>query len=222
MFDVIPNGFDLLVLRPDRSARDNLRKELAIPADAPLVGMLARFHPMKDHSTFVKAAALLRERLANAHFLLAGEGVDDTNAELIGQLASLGLVACTRLIGVRTDVTRVISSLDLFTLTSCSGEGFPNVLGEAMACEVPCVATRVGDSAYVLGDTGCIVSPRDPQALADAWALILESSNERIRAMGRAARARVEAMFSIGAVATQYIALYEDQVQSEHKRKTSQ
>jgi glycosyltransferase involved in cell wall biosynthesis len=210
---VIPNGFDPVAFRPDADARISLRNELGLPADAPLIGVVARYDPLKDHRTFVAAAARLHARLPNVHFVLCGNGADRANAELMGWIDGAGLGHVCHLLGERNDVPRVTAALDLATLSSIS-EGFPNVLGEAMACEVPCVATDVGDSAHVVGDAGRIVPARDADALARAWGDLLTAGDDVRKALGQRARRRIVDNFSISRVARSYEATYRSVVAS--------
>jgi glycosyltransferase involved in cell wall biosynthesis len=210
LFQVIPNGFDLEQFRPDPEGAAILRRELRIPTEAPVVGMIARFHPVKDHACFVRAARMLSDRIGAAHFILAGDGVDDDNLPLRDQLARAGLLANTHLLGAQNDLARVLSAMDVFALSSARGEGFPNVLAEAMACEVPCVATDSGDSGYVVGDAGSIVSPGDAQAMSRAWEVILDMSDQDRRAMGRKGRRRIESRFSLDAIARAYDLVYSE------------
>jgi glycosyltransferase involved in cell wall biosynthesis len=158
---VIPNGFDTMTFRPDPVARTAVRAELQLPDDARTIGMIARFHAQKDHRNFVQAAALLHTQRPRTHFVLCGDGTSSENRELLEWIDTAGLRGVFHLLGERRDVPRVMAALDIVSLSSRSGEGFPNVLGEAMACGVPCVATDVGDSAYIVGDTGRIVPPRN-------------------------------------------------------------
>jgi glycosyltransferase involved in cell wall biosynthesis len=211
---VIPNGFDPAAFRPDPEARAALRAELRLSADTPLIGIVARYDRQKDHQTFVAAAARLHARMPNVHFVLCGNGVDQSNAELMGWVTGAGLTHQCHLLGERNDVARVTAALDLATLSSAYGEGFPNVLGEAMACEVPCVATDVGDSAHVVGDTGSIVPARDPDALAGAWGELLTAGNDELEALGQRARRRVLEHFSISRVTHAYEAAYRSVVDS--------
>jgi glycosyltransferase involved in cell wall biosynthesis len=163
-----------------------------------------RFGMNWAYRTFVDAAALLHRRRPDVHFLLCGLDVDTNNSALGSWIDAAGLRSVCRLTGYRHDVNRVIAATDLAASSSAYGEAFPNVLAEAMACEVPCVATDVGDSAYIVGDTGCIVPPRDPAALADAWDALLAKGPDHLRALGRAARRRVEEKFDIGEVVRAY------------------
>jgi glycosyltransferase involved in cell wall biosynthesis len=206
---VIPNGFDLAAFRPDPAARRAVRAELGVPDQAPLVGLVARFDPHKDHRVFAAAAGRLAVRRPDVHFVLCGDGIVDENARLVGWLRAAGVRERCHLLGRRDDTPRLNAALDL-AASSSYGEGFPNVLGEAMACGVPCVATDVGDSALIDGDTGRVVPPRDPDALADAWEALLALEPSARAALGLAARQRVEAQFSLPTVVRRYETLYEE------------
>jgi glycosyltransferase involved in cell wall biosynthesis len=210
---VIPNGFDLEQFRPDPAAPARLRQLLGVAPEAPLIGLVARYDPMKDHATFLQAARRLLDMRADARFVLVGAGVDWHNPRLAAPARALGLVPHLHLLGERDDVAALLPGLDLATLSSVS-EAFPNVVGEAMACGVPCVVTDVGDAAYLVGDTGRVVPPRDPAALAAAWAELLARPAAARRALGRAARERVATLFSLEAVAKQYAALYAELAQA--------
>ena len=161
---VIPNGFDLGAFRPDPAAGPTLRRELGIPAPAPLIGLVARFHPQKDHATFFAAARRLHRTYPDAHFILCGDGISWENLELAAEADQAGLRGCCHLLGRRSDMPFIQAALDFASSSSSTGEGFPNVLGEAMACGVPCAVTDVGDSALIVGDTGRVVPSRDPEA----------------------------------------------------------
>jgi glycosyltransferase involved in cell wall biosynthesis len=204
---VIPNGFDVDAFRPDPAARAAVRAELGIGPGTPVVGIVARWDPLKDHATFVAAAGRLAAARPDARFVLAGRGVDGANGELAALIAAAGIADRCHLLGERRDVPRVLAALDVFALSSRM-EAFPVAVGEAMACGVPCVVTDVGDAAMLVGDTGRVVPPGDPAALADALARVLGlDARERAR-LGRAARERVAERFSLQAVAARYEALH--------------
>lgn len=207
LMTVIPNGFDLDVFRPDPAVRAAVDAELGLPADAFRVGLVARFDPQKDHRTFLAAAARLRERVPGAHFVLCGSGVSADNRALTSIVRAAGFAESVHLLGERADVPRITAALDVATSSSIT-EGFPNAIGEAMAAGVPCVVTDVGDSAEVVGETGRVVPPRDPQALAAAW-LDLHALGASGRArLGAAARRRIADRFDLGVVARRYESLY--------------
>jgi glycosyltransferase involved in cell wall biosynthesis len=205
---VIPNGFNLDQFCPDPQARVSVRQELGISPGARLVGLVARFDPQKDHRGFVEAAARIRARLLDAHFLLCGEGVTWDNPVLAGWIGAQGLRDHFHLLGGREDIPRLSAALDVACSSSAYGEAFSNVLGEAMACGVPCAVTDVGDSAYIVGSTGKVVSPNDAQALAGAVVELLELPADRRRELGEAARRRMQEKFDIRAVVSQYEQLY--------------
>lgn len=204
---VIPNGFDLSKLRPDPEARRAIREELNIPDDAPIVGLVARFHPDKDHRNFVRAAAVLHAQRPDVCFLMCGEGVTPENRELTRWIKAAGIGERCYLLGRRDDMPRINAALDVVT-SSSSSEGFPNVIGEAMSCGVPCVVTDVGDSADIVGDTGVVVPPGDPRALAEGWTELLGMGAGERRMLGERARSRIEDRYSLESVVAAYAALY--------------
>lgn len=205
---VVPNGFDLTLFHPDPASRTSVRLELKIEDDAPLVGLIGRYDPFKNHAGFLKAAGILHEALPDVHFLLAGKGVDVENGELMHMIKSAGLQRTTHLLGLRNDVPRLMAALDLFA-SSSYGEAFPNVLGEAMASGVPCAVTDVGDSAYIVGDAGRVVPAGDMVGLAAALEAILSLPLSERVALRNRARARVAERFEIGTVVRQYETIYD-------------
>jgi glycosyltransferase involved in cell wall biosynthesis len=206
---IIPNGFDTELFAPSVSARASVRSELGVAENTLLIGLVGRFHPMKGHAHFLRAAKRLRERHPDVQFVLAGKGVSWNNQFLCEMVEALGLVERVHLLGERQDMPRITASLDIATSSSSYGEGFPNVIGEAMASAVPCVVTDVSDLPWVVGETGRVVPPRDPAALASAWADLIELGAEGRGELGRAARERVIQYFPLGLVVAQYEDLYE-------------
>jgi len=206
---IIPNGFEVEKFTPSESARVDVRAELHASPEALLIGLIGRYHPMKDHANFLSAAAILRTKLPAAQFLLAGSGVDSENSTLRDQMQTLGLLAGVHLLGARGDVPRITAALDIAGSASYS-EAFPNVIGEAMSCAVPCVVTDVGDAALLVGDTGRVVPPRDSNALAQAWLELAGLSRSSRHSLGAAARARIAAHFSMSAIAARYEELYDE------------
>jgi glycosyltransferase involved in cell wall biosynthesis len=205
--DVIPNGFDINRFRPDPVARAEIRGELNIDSATPLIGLVARYDPFKDHAGFLRAAALLVKARPNARFLLCGSNVDRQNSALTSLVDSLGLAGHCHLLGPRRDVPRVMAALDILASSSIS-EAFPLTVGEAMACGVPCAATDVGDSAMMVGTTGRIVPASDPPSMADAWKEMLTITPDARNSMGIAARRRVCELFDLDAVTRRYEGLY--------------
>ena len=207
-FVVIPNGFDLQRFHPDISARSSVRGELGLDADTPLVGLIARFDPQKNHQGFIQAAQLMHERKPGVHFLLAGRGVDAGNLALGHWIREAGLGQVTHLLGERDDIPRLNQALDIAVSTSSYGEAFPNVLGEAMACGVPVVSTDAGDAALIAGATGRIVPRHDMAALATACLDLLAMGEAERQALGQQAQRRIAHEFSLEVTVKQYAELY--------------
>ena len=201
----IPNGVDAMRLRPRPQERDALRRKLGFGPSATVVGLVARLHPMKDHETFLRAAALFAAGRPDAEFALCGEGCVRGTAPLARLVSALGLGDRVHFLGTRADMEDVYPAFDLAALSSAYGEGFPNTLAEAMACAVPCVATDVGDSRRILEPAGRVVRPRDPAALAQAWTETLARDG---RESGCLARERAVAEFGLERVLARYEALY--------------
>jgi glycosyltransferase involved in cell wall biosynthesis len=216
---VIPNGVDLEEFRPDPATRLAVRRELGVPDAAPVVGLVARVHPKKGHDVFLAAAAAMLARAPSLHVLLAGSGVDAASEPFRSWLHALpdGAAGRVRLLGCRADVPRIQAALDVACSASLFGEGFPNVVAEAMACGVPVVATDVGDAARVVGDQGVIVPPGDAEALAARCLELLEDQDRRQR-LGAGARRRIEESFAFDRTPAAYDALYRELLQSRAPR----
>ena len=170
----IPNAIDIDRFWPDPDARATIDEELDLPAGVPLIGVLARIHPMKDHLTFLRAAKLLLDEHPDARFICAGDvstGFTAYSERIRANATDLGLDRNVLWLGPRTDPQTLMAACDITTLSSDSGEGFPNSVAESMACGSPCVAVDVGDaSAIVEGSgTGHIVPRKDSEAIASAW-----------------------------------------------------
>jgi glycosyltransferase involved in cell wall biosynthesis len=205
---VVPNGFDLAQFRPDLSARALVRAELGVAVDTPLVGLVGRFDVQKNHAGFFEAAGRLHRRLPTTHFVLAGKDIDEDNDVLLQGIEAQGIRTVTHLLGLRRDIPRLMAGLDVLA-SSSHGEAFPNVLGEAMASGVPCAATDVGDSAYIVGNSGRVVRAGDMAGLAVALEDILALPAAEKTVLGERARARVAEHFEIGRVVRQYEDFYD-------------
>ena len=204
---VIPNGFDLDAFQPDQDARKSVRKELGLDEKTFLVGLVARFDPQKDHRNFIQASGLIRKNDSSVNFMLCGDGISSENIQLIQWIKQAGLEECFHLLGIRNDVSRLVAALDV-AASSSLGEGFPNVVGEAMASAVPCVVTDVGDSALIVGDAGLVVAAKDPEALAAAISELSQASPEFREELGKKARLRVKTNYSLESVAKKYEAVF--------------
>jgi glycosyltransferase involved in cell wall biosynthesis len=209
-FHVVANGADLEAFKPDAKARRAIRAELGLDDSVPLIGMIARLHPQKDHPNFLAAASQLVRTHPHVRFLLCGLDLQPANEELTASIDALQLQGHVLRMGLRGDVPRVLNALDIHTLSSSFGEGFSNVIGEAMATGLPCVVTDVGDSALIVGDTGVSVPSRDSAALANGWRALLDLPAGELARLGARARERVAKEFSLAASVMRYEALYEE------------
>lgn len=162
---VIPNGIDTDRFKRDLEVGKSVRNEWQIPQNSILIGLIGRLAPVKDHPTFLKAAALICEEREDIRFVCIGNGSSEYATSLHELSQELGLGDRVIWAIGRSDMPNVYSALDIVCSSSAYGEGFGNVIGEAMACEVPCVVTDVGDSAWLVGDTGIVVPPGNPEAL---------------------------------------------------------
>jgi glycosyltransferase involved in cell wall biosynthesis len=207
-WEILPNGFDTQIFRPDPAQRSKTRATLGIDPDASVVGLFARFDPMKDHATFLSAAELIAKARPDVLFLLAGRGTDGAAFNrLVGDRGALR----TRLIllGERLDIPALMTATDIAVCSSLT-EGFPNTIGEAMASGVPCVSTTVGDAAPLIGDTGGLVPKAEATALAHKLEEFLEMAPQARAVLGVAARRRIEEKFSLQAVVARYAGLFRE------------
>jgi len=204
-WEILENGFDLAIFHPDPDARSALCRELGVAETDWLIGLVARHDPIKDHETFLRAVAHLVTGMPNVHFVLAGSGVDDANPTLSATIGDLGIGEKVHLLGLRKDIPRVTAGLDIATCCSRS-EGFPNVVGEAMACGVPCVVTDVGDAALIVGDCGVVVAPGDAKALAAGWRHLISKDDTDFQDLGRRALEHIKENYSM----TRCVERYQD------------
>lgn len=207
---VITNGFDLAQMAPRVEARAILLARLGVAGDLPLIGMVARAAPMKDAPNLLRAFARARDAGLDARLVLVGKGMDEGSATCA---AAHGLPADRVVrVGHRDDVGDWLGGLDVLALPSAWGEGFPNIVGEAMLAGVPCVATDVGDARDLIGGTGMVVPPRDPDALAAALLRLGGMTAAQREALGARARDRIATHHDIRDVADRYAALCRDAV----------
>ena len=204
----IPNGFDTDRFKP-QSRNSLIRADLGIPSDAVVIGMVARFDPMKDFETFFEAAGIATRKCNNIHFVLVGNEVGLENLYLCRLIEKYQLTPKVHFLGQRNDVDKIYPQMNIFTLTSSFGEGFPNVLAEAMACGIPCVTTDVGDSKLIIGNTGIVVPAKDPSSLARAWHSLLSAPAEKMEKLGQAARQRIVNQYRIDLIKQKYLSLYD-------------
>ncbi|RMH36314.1 MAG: glycosyltransferase [Nitrospirae bacterium] len=205
---VIGNCFDSQRWHPDDLAREDVRRELGVPEDAPIIGLIARYHPMKGHKVFFEAARILALRRSEVHFLLAGTGVEAKNPHLSPWLHDSTLANRLHLLGERADVERLTAALDIASSSSW-GEAFSNTIAEALLCAVPVVATAVGDAARIIGQPEWVVPPGDAQALAAAWERLLALPATERRRLADKKRERMLQLYGLESIGHQYVRLYE-------------
>lgn len=191
---VVPNGYNVQDFAPSDVGRMAFRCEAGIVDNIFLIGHVGRYDPQKDQQNLLEALKLVKDKDINFKAVLVGTNLDANNTKLADLLSRLNLLDEVCLLGGRNDIPVVMNGLDIFVLSSAFGEAFPNVLNEAMACSTPCITTDVGDAGVIVGDTGWVVPPQYPQALADAivqafeekktnspdWLSRKEASRERI------------------------------------------
>lgn len=209
---VMTNGVDTQTFKPNPSARTKMRESLNIPQDAFVIGITARFHPVKNHVGFLRAAALLSKNLnkshPDVHFVMVGTDIDESNTALTEIINANNLQSQVHMLGNREDIPDVVNAYDVAALTSL-GEAFPLTLGEAMATAVPCVATNVGDNEFIIKDTGRVVPANDDQALANAWQELVEMDKDTFKAFGKAALERALDNFTLKEQVQAHETLYE-------------
>jgi len=194
---VISNGIDTERFQPDSEVGARVRSEWGISENTILIGLVGRLSPMKDHATFLKAATLLSKEREDVRFVCVGVGEENYAKQLHQLTDALGISEKIIWAGGRSDMPAVFNALNIACSSSSDGEGFPNVVGEAMACGVPCVVTDVGDSAWIVGDKGIVVPPKNPQALAAGWNSLLNLALTDKLALAEKARKTIVEKFSV-------------------------
>ncbi|PCI29376.1 MAG: hypothetical protein COB67_04275 [SAR324 cluster bacterium] len=204
---VIPNGFDLNQFKPDQGSRKKIRTELNIAEGDILFGMVSRFDRYKDHENLIRASKRVIEIYPNAYFLLCGTDISPQNKILVKWLNQSNVRDNFFLLDQRSDIPRITAALDFSVLCSHS-EGFPNVVGEAMACAVPCIVTDVGDSANIVGDTGIVVPPKEKALMTNALLEMASLTKEQKLILGTRARKRIEQLYSLSVITEKYESTY--------------
>ena len=192
---VVPNGIDTDRFKPDHSVGLRVRDKWNIDEEKIAIGLVGRLDPMKDHTTFLQAVKIFEQRKCSVRFVCIGDGKEPYKSEIHSLCSALGLNGSLIWAGERYDMVAVYNAMDMITSSSFS-EGFSNVIGEGMACGVPCVVTDVGDSAIIVGETGIVVPPKDPQALADGWRSMLKRLNDKSYSINEMARARIVSYYN--------------------------
>lgn len=207
---VIPNGYDLSKWQPDAQAAAQLRHELGINAQTPLLASVARWNPLKDHPNLLAALAKVKRSHPQMRCLLVGEGLDSNNAELMRLIDLYSLADHLILLGRRDDVPTIMAAADIHVLSS-KAEGFPNVVCEAMVSRALCVVTDVGDAVKIVGEEGIAVPARNAEALAvgiDKALGLLQNAD--LPARLEAGAQRIARLYSLESMVSQYDELWHD------------
>jgi glycosyltransferase involved in cell wall biosynthesis len=195
---VVSNGIDTERFQPDLEAGVKVRAEWGILETQIVIGLVGRIYPQKDHPNFLRAVALLCKDDENLRFVCVGTGPDKNYIQEMYQIAEeLGISNRVIWTGARADMRAVHNALDIAVSASAFGEGFGNTIGEAMACGVPCVVTDVGDSAWIVGDTGVVVPPQNSEALAAGIKQFIELDTDKKTALQKKARRKIVECFSV-------------------------
>ena len=190
-------------LQLDRASGSRLRASWRVPERSLLIGIVARLDPMKDHQTFLRAAAILANSRADARFVCIGAGPERYTSDLKTLAGELGIGDKVIWPGlILHDMPAAYNALDICCSSSAFGEGTSNAIAEAMACGVPCVVTDVGDSKLIVGDMGILVPPKNPEALSAGLAVMAERLSENPQ-LPHAVRERIELRLSLSRFGTQ-------------------
>jgi glycosyltransferase involved in cell wall biosynthesis len=206
---VVPNGIDTDYYRPDPAGRRRVRDELGVPPESPLVGLVARLDPLKDHGTFLDAAAAVCEKEPDVRFVCVGGGPAPVRAQLEAFTSERGIRERVHWLGERSDLPAVYSALDVNCLSSLS-EGFPNAVAEAMACGTPCVVTDVGDAARIVDGVGNIVARRSPTDLAEGISKLLARQAAEGEELSNQVRSRVVEEYSVSRLVERTVEVLEE------------
>lgn len=165
-FTYIPNGYDISILKSNKRERKNFRNKIKIKKKTILIGNVARYDPKKDHANLLKALSLLKLKNNNFLCILVGTHVNKNNIELNSLIKKLNLSDNIKLLGQNDNISEIMNGIDIYIQSSSYGEGFPNVVAEAMSCGTPCIVTDVGDASYIVDKIGWVVPPNDETKLA--------------------------------------------------------
>ena len=207
---VVPNGIDTEKFKPDPASRRAMCEVTGLDSEskAKFVGIVANCTAHKDYPSFVRAARLVADQHRDVHFVSIGDDRTVLGESLRGLVADLALGPIFHFLGVRTDVEKLLPGLDILCSSSAT-EAFSNAICEGMACGVPCVVTDVGDSRRIVGDTGIVVPPQNPEALATGLIIQLGLNPVERERLTAAARQRILQNFDVERMATRHEHLYE-------------
>ena len=194
----VPNGYDLNVYKYIQPKYHTIRKKFKIKSKVPLIGTVARYHPQKDHKLLLNTLSVLKKKKIDFFCILAGPNINTKNKALTSIIHKLGLLKNIKLLDNVKNISKIMSEIDIHILASSHGEGFPNVVAEAMACRSPCIVTNVGDSSIIVGKTGWVVPPKNVKKLANVTLkAIKEIKTKKWKKRSYNARLRIKNNFNI-------------------------
>lgn len=206
---VIPNGFDLKAWPLPGKNTAKIREEYNLPNDAFIIGIVARFDPLKGYENFIEAAGIMAENYDQPLlFLMAGRNINKSNDKLLSLIKRKGGKAVFKLLGERNDILKIMYLLDLYCLSS-KAEGFPNVVAESMLMQTPCVVTDVGDAKIIVDSLGKVVPAGDPKQLANALTEMALLNKIKLQDLGLKSRERIVQHYDLNKVARKYFKQYE-------------
>jgi glycosyltransferase involved in cell wall biosynthesis len=206
---VIHNGIDTQRFAPSPSARAAFRQRLGLEEADRLIGCVARFHSKKGHQVLIQSFARLFKKADDLYLVLVGQNLEASNAELMAWIQQAEVGERVFLLGPCERSEAIYPGLDLLAMPSTYGEGFPNVVAEAMSCGVPCVVTDVGDAALIVGDTGQVVAPDEIVELSEALFRMVDAVAENRGPMAERARDRIVTQFNVDRMVSKYEHLYQ-------------
>lgn len=206
--EVTYNGFDLKKFKFDKLVREQLRKNIGIYENARVLVTVGRWYTQKDYPTLLKAIYEIKKEYDNFILIMCGVNLDTNNYELMSLIKRYNLTNTIYLLGKRTDINRILTASDIY-VSSSLGESFSNAIGEAMACQLPCVVTDVGESKNIVGNTGIVCEPRNPEALSQGLFRLLNYSDLELERLGKEARKRIEQLYDIKSIARKIESIYD-------------
>lgn len=216
-FKFIPNGYDLSIYKNKLKIRENFQKKININKSIPLIGNVARFDPKKDHINLLKALSILKLKNIDFSCILVGSNINKKNIILVNEIKRLKLSKYVKLLDQNNNIVSVMNGLDIYIQSSSYGEGFPNVVAEAMSCRTPCVVTNVGDASFIVGKTGWVVSPNNSMHLASMIEkAIFEYYTKNWNKRCKDARSRIKENFDISKMLNSYNKLWYEEYRNNY------